>query len=61
MALAVHHLAVPEDYPLEYATFHGQIPAGEYGAGTVTIWDRGTYEVASGTSARPRSSCTASG
>jgi bifunctional non-homologous end joining protein LigD len=45
MDRGINHLAVHvEDHPLEYGGFSGTIPDHEYGAGTVTIWDSGSYE-----------------
>lgn len=51
--LAVH----TEDHPIEYLTFHGVIPDG-YGAGTMTIWDTGTYDLVEQKSARGASEPT---
>ena len=49
----IKRLAVrTEDHPLSYATFEGTIPKGEYGGGTVMLWDRGTWAPIEGKSAK---------
>jgi bifunctional non-homologous end joining protein LigD len=44
--------AMVEDHPLEYGSFEGNIPAGNYGAGSVMLWDHGAYELLGGAPAR---------
>src|SRR5580704_1527379 len=40
-----HFAAMVEDHPLDYGDFEGNIPKGEYGGGSVMLWDRGTFEL----------------
>ena len=49
LGFSVRRLAMEvEDHPISYNTFEGTIPAGEYGGGTVMLWDQGTYEAEDG-------------
>src|SRR5215210_4748361 len=43
-----------EDHPYDYRTFEGTIPPGNYGAGTVIVWDEGTYEAAEADATRKK-------
>src|SRR5271170_653613 len=40
-----HFAAMVEDHPLDYGNFEGNIPAGNYGGGSVMLWDRGSYDL----------------
>src|SRR5579883_2673758 len=40
-----HFAAHVEDHPIDYGSFKGNIPAGNYGAGSVMLWDRGTFDL----------------
>ncbi|MFO7653575.1 MAG: DNA polymerase ligase N-terminal domain-containing protein [Candidatus Krumholzibacteriia bacterium] len=48
-----------EDHPLEYAGFEGRIPAGEYGGGSMIVWDRGTYRNVTGNEESPQPAAAA--
>jgi bifunctional non-homologous end joining protein LigD len=44
--IGVQHLAIRvEDHALEFGSFDGEIPEGQYGAGTILVWDRGVYDL----------------